>query len=94
MLGEGAERYAGWRARHALPLQNRTARCPLRVTLICALAAPRPHRLAQEVFDLPVDAAQFVVGPGLEFIPEPGVYAQKETFLLTHLFAVVPLPSP
>ena len=36
--------------------------------------------LFEEVFDLAVDAAEFVLGPVFEFLPKAGIDAEEEGF--------------
>src|ERR1700758_4545943 len=42
------------------------------------------ERVAQEKFDLRVDAAQFALSEPLEHGPQRGIYAQQKCFLLCH----------
>ena len=42
------------------------------------------HRLAEEVFDLAVHAAEFLRGPGLELFPEIRADPQEECFFGVH----------
>ena len=36
--------------------------------------------LPQQIFDLTIDAAQFILGPGLQFDCQPGIDAEKKGF--------------
>jgi hypothetical protein len=44
------------------------------------------HRLAQNVFDLAVDAAQLVLRPGFKVNPERRINPQQKWFTFRHSF--------
>jgi hypothetical protein len=44
-------------------------------------------RLLKNVFNLTINAAQFILRPGFELSPKPGINAKQERFPLSHALA-------